>query len=213
MRLRPSSTSLPPIDRSRDAPLFASLTDDEPDAVATWQALTGASPLSCGGQSHASYMLNSRQAWAPHVRCPRIEVARTPQPRARCRCRLGSRAALHLGSAAQRAPGGGSGCPPMGRGRLACTAVAPPAAESAVWACGGLQRRARRRRSVARLIPAGGGAGQRRAAAGRAEAPAVSACRLGRYAVAAAVAGAARATEGLDTGSLAPRRSTPYVYF
>ena len=159
-------------------------------------------------------MLNSGQAWAPHVRCPRIEVARTPQPRARCRCRLGSRAALHLGSAAQRAPGGGSGCPPMGRGRLACTAAAPPAAESAVWACGGLQRRARRRRSVARLFPAGGGAGQRRAAAGRAEAPAVSACRLGRYAVAAAVAGAARGTEGFDTGTLAPRRSTVRpIYF
>ena len=41
----------------------------------------------------------------------------------------------------------------MGRGRLACTAAAPPAAESAVRACGGLQRRARRHRRVARLIP------------------------------------------------------------
>eukprot|EP00964_Phaeocystis_antarctica_P067175 scaffold40651_cov63-Phaeocystis_antarctica.AAC.4 len=171
--MRPSSIPLPPIDRSRDAPLgplFARLADDEPDAVAT-------------------------QCWAPRVRCPRTEVARTPQPRARCRYRLGSRAA----PAAQRAAGGGSGCPPMGRGRLACTAAAPPAAESAVRACGGLQRRARRHRRVACLIPAWGGAGQHRAAAGRAEASAVSACRLGRYAVAAAVAEAARGTEGLDT--------------
>ena len=196
--MRPSSIPLPPIDRSRDAPLgplFARLADDEPDAVATWQALTGASPPSCGSQLRASYTLASRQCWAPRVRCPRTEVARTPQPRARCRYRLGSRAA----PAAQRAAGGGSGCPPMGRGRLACTAAAPPAAESAVRACGGLQRRARRHRRVACLIPAWGGAGQHRAAAGRAEASAVSACRLGRYAVAAAVAEAARGTEGLDT--------------
>ena len=127
--------------------------------------------------------------------------------------RLSSGSTSWVGSSAGRT-GWRSGWLPMGRGRLACTAAAPPAAKSAVRACGGLQRWARRRRSVACLIPAGGGAGQRRTAAGWAEASAVSACRLGRYAVAAAVAGAARGTEGFDTGTLAPRRSTVRpIYF